>query len=163
DVEAELAIVLDLAELGPYGAGLTLCGGRDVLHAHLEAHGRLALIQVLERENSGVPLDHPDHAGGGEDTRADRPADVGHQLPLDDELVGALDAGFQHQTAAPPLRVRGRLWVAAELTPSPARRRPRGSRRSRRRRRRMRGTPPPRRPPRAGPAGAAAFRPSSSR
>src|SRR5829696_8706271 len=60
DVEAQLAPVDDLLELGVGGAGLALGCRRNVLDADLEPHRRLALLEALEGERGGVALDHPD-------------------------------------------------------------------------------------------------------
>src|SRR5436190_20702137 len=94
DVEPQLAVVLDLAQVGANRAGAALHGGGDVLDADLEANGGLAVGQVLEGEDRRVALHHRDHPWRREDARADRAADVGHEAILDDELVASLESGL---------------------------------------------------------------------
>ncbi len=65
---------------------------RHVLDAHLEAHGRLAVGQVLVGEERRAALHPRDHPGGREHLHRERPADVRQQPALRRELVGALDA-----------------------------------------------------------------------
>src|SRR5919109_3228219 len=123
DVEAQLAAVDHLAELGVDRAGLALGRGRDVLDADLEADRRLALLQILEGEDRGVALDHADHSRRGEHARADGAAHIGEQHALDHELVRPLDARLQHQRFASSASLPG----ATRITPSPARPRRPGS------------------------------------
>src|SRR4029453_10457289 len=93
DLEAQLASVDDLAQLRVRRAGLALGRGGDVLDADLEADRRLALLEMLECENRGVPLDHPDHAGRREHACSDRAAEIGEQTVLNHKLVGSLNPG----------------------------------------------------------------------
>src|SRR4051794_29313318 len=99
DVEAVLALVDDLAQGGADEAPRALDGAGDVLDADLEADGRLALGQLLEREHRRGPLHHADHPRRAQDLDRDRPADIGEQLPLDGELVLARD---RHANESPP-------------------------------------------------------------
>src|SRR6059058_4355557 len=87
DVEAPLAAVDDLTQGRARGAARALDRAGDVLDAHLEADGRLAVGELLEREHRRGALHHPDHPGRREDLDRDRPADVGEQPALDRELV----------------------------------------------------------------------------
>src|SRR4051794_29018132 len=90
DVEVQLAVVDDLAQRCSHLARRALRRGGDVLDADLEAHGRPAVREILERENRRAALHHPDHPRGREDADADRAADVGDQPVLDGELVDPL-------------------------------------------------------------------------
>src|SRR5262249_35279563 len=103
DVEAQLAAVDDLAQLGVGRAGLALGGRGDVLHTHLEADRRVPLLQVLEDQGGGVALDHPDHSRRREDARADRAADVGQQPALDGEVHRPLHPGLERHYPTIPM------------------------------------------------------------
>src|SRR5436309_1886210 len=70
DLEPQLASVEDLGQASPRGALAALERSRDVLDADLEAHGRLAVGEVLEREHRRGPLHHPDHPRSREDPGA---------------------------------------------------------------------------------------------
>src|SRR4051794_36142172 len=87
DVEAVLALVDDLAQRRADDAPGALERAGDVLDAHLEAHCRLAVGQLLEREARRGVLHHPDHPGGREDLDRQRSGDVGQQLALDNEVL----------------------------------------------------------------------------
>src|SRR4051812_15651410 len=87
DVEAPLALVDDLAQRRARHAPRALEGARDVLDADLEADGRLAVGQLLEREHRRGALHHADHPRGRQDLDRDRAADVRQQPALDGELI----------------------------------------------------------------------------
>src|SRR4051794_9779254 len=107
DVEAELALVGDLAQDRADRAGAPLDRRRHVLDADLEADGRPPVREVLVGEDRGAALHHPDHPRGGEDAGADRAADVGDEAVLDREVLAALEPGLQGHAAQtiprPPL------------------------------------------------------------
>ena len=91
DVEAELAFVDDSLSVRDRAVG-ALGGGGDVLDADLEADRRLALGEVLEGEDRGGALHHPDHARRREDAAPIVPP-TSVTVALHDELVGALIPG----------------------------------------------------------------------
>src|SRR3954471_23883797 len=87
DVEAPLALVDDLAQRGARHAARPLGRPGDVLDADLEAHRRLPVGELLEREERRRALHHGDHPGGRQDLHRDGAAHVGQQPALDGELV----------------------------------------------------------------------------
>src|SRR6185503_11357459 len=100
DVEAELAAVDDLAERRAHRQRRALRRAADVLDAHLEADRRRRVGQVLLDEARARPLHDPDHPRRREHLGRQRPADVGQQVALGDELLLARRA---HHIDSPPL------------------------------------------------------------
>src|SRR3954447_4524840 len=92
DVEAPFALVDDLAQRGARDAARPLGRPGDVLDADLEAHRRVPVGQLLEREERRRALHHGDHPGGRQDLHRDGAAHVGQQPALDGELVLARPA-----------------------------------------------------------------------
>src|SRR5262249_5818507 len=116
DVEAELALVDDLAEARADRARRALLRRAHVLDADLEADRRRRVGHLVLDEPRARPLHHRDHPRRREHLERERPADVREQVALDDEVLHARGA---HHIDSPPLTLT--VWPVTNEASSEAR------------------------------------------
>src|SRR3954451_2116809 len=102
DVEAQLAVVGELAQRRADRADRALRRGRDVLDADLEADGGRPRLELLPDRVDRRVLHDRDHARRRQHWPGQRAAHVGEQLALDGELLDVLEPGLQHHAIDSP-------------------------------------------------------------